>query len=101
MRLCVELLGLMRIKLSCNSLMLSLEDPLASQRISLEELLRRLEALYAEQHLKLVENGEIKKGVLVMRKEPVSGRTECIPDLRDQWIKECEVVILATVMAGG
>ncbi len=101
MRLVVELLGLLRIKLSCNSLTLAVEKRPRSRQISLEEVLHRLEGLYADQRLKLIENGGIKKGILVMRKDPITSRTILIPELRNQWIGEQEVIVLATAMAGG
>jgi hypothetical protein len=101
MRLVVELFGLLRIKLSCNMLTLAVEEPPGAKQVSLEEVLHRLEALYAEQRLKLIEDGEIRKGILVMRKDPVCFRTQWIPELRNQWINEREIVVLATVMAGG
>jgi hypothetical protein len=101
MQLTVEFLGLMRVKLACTSLTLDPEDPQRSAQISVEKLLRQLEKLFSEKHLRLIEDGKLRKEVMVMRKNLASGKMIRLTEYKNQWMGEGEALVLTSLVAGG
>jgi hypothetical protein len=101
MQVKIEFSGLVRAKLGQVSSTLTLEKRSELKGVMLREILHQLEETFADRRLSLLEGEEIKPGILLIRKGVNGGRTVLIPQLRDAWVQDQEVIILSSVMAGG
>ncbi len=101
MQIKVEFSGLVKAKLGQDASILTFDKGSGPQGVTLGEILRRLEETFANRRLSLLEGGEIKPGILLVRKGPSGGRAVMIQNFRNEWVQDQEVIILSSVMAGG
>lgn len=76
------------------------QRPPAPQAPTVIQALQALEEQYASRSVRLVEGGEVRKGVLVFLKDP-GGRTTRVLRAGEQRIAGGQSIMLSTAMEGG